>query len=151
MSNELRVFNPLQVIGTWVTPTGVLDLGEAVVLDQDFFTTTPDGPEWIREKDGHGNSTAVYQPGNRGGTFALAMSASGALNTQLTARVIASRTTLVAGLLVVNDLNGNTLINHVNAYLNMIPGKGFGQARGMNLWTWEVGQIDMFLGGHNVA
>lgn len=150
-TNEIRVYNPLQVVGSWTTPTGVIDLSDGAVADQDFFTTSPDGPEWIREKDGRGNFTAVYQPGNRGGTFALAVSASSALNEQLSARVIASRTTLVVGLLLVRDLNGATIINHANAFLVGIPGKGFGPARGMNLWTWEVGQIDMVLGGHNVA
>jgi hypothetical protein len=151
MPNELRVFNPLQVVGSWTTPTGVLDLSDGVVLDQDFFSTAPAGNEWEIEADGNGNTTAVYKPGNRHGTFSLAVSASSALNLQLSGRVIASRTTLVKGLLLVRDLNGDTVINHANAFLQGIPGKGFGQARGMNLWVWNVGQVDAILGGHNVA
>lgn len=147
----LHVYNPLQVVGSWATATGVIDLSDGVVLEQDFFNTTPDGPEWVREKDGHGNATAVYQPGNRGGVFALAISASSALNTRLSATVIASRISLVTGLLVVRDLNGNTLINHEGAFLQGIVGKGFGQARGMNLWSWEVEKIDALIGGHNVT
>ena len=148
---DLRVYNPLQVVGSWAIPAGAIDLSDGVVIDQDFFTTTPDGPEWVREKDNNGNATAVYQPGNRGGTFALAVSASAVLNATLSSLVIASRGTLVAGLLTVNDLNGLTIGNHAGAFLQGIPAKGFGQARGMNLWTWEVGQIDQFIGGHDEA
>lgn len=148
---SLHAYNPLQVVGSWAIPGQVIDLSDGVVLDQDFFNTTPDGPEWVREKDGRGNATAVYQPGNRGGTFSLAISRSSSLNTVLSGLVIGSRLTLVTGLLVVNDLNGNSLINHAGAFLQGIPAVGFGQARGMVLWTWECERVDAFIGGHDVA
>ena len=148
---ELRQYDPIQVVGSWVTVRGSTDILNGTIDPGDFLTITKDNPRWAREHDRAGNTTRVKN-NNRGGSVTVNLSASSPTNTELSALAVADDVTEnIVGALVIRDLNGNTLIEADGAFLEDAPAPSFGSERGARAWTWQCAAIRTFLGGHDVA
>lgn len=147
---ELRQYDPIQVIGTWSTPTGAVDIMDGVI-DGEFLSETIDNPDWVREHDQAGNATRTRMH-NTGGTFALTFSASAPINAILSAKRQNDLLTAVeVGPLVLKDLNGTTVLTCVGAYLQGRPAVSFGSERGQRTWVFEYASAVAFVGGHDIA
>lgn len=147
---ELRQYNPLQVVGSWTTATGSVDILDGRI-DGSFLQTTSDNKRWARENDQHGNATRVKM-NNRGGTITVTLSASSPTNSQLSARVEADDATeAVVGFLLLKDLNGNTVVEADGAFLEDIPDPSFGSDRGSRAWVFQCAAVRKFVGEHDIA
>lgn len=148
----MRQYDPTKVVMSWVTPTplGVIDLADGVV-DQEFFAMTKDQARWTREHDLNGNATRVYHS-NRGGSFSISYSASSPSNTKLSRCVQADdQAQNVVGPVIVKDLNGNTIGEFDDAFIEDVPDLTFGAERGMRTWTFQYGKARVFAGGHDTV
>lgn len=150
MAAELRDYDSLQVTGSWATAIGVFDIVDGRI-DGEFVSMARDNADFVREHDGHGNNTRVRMH-NRGGTLTVTLSASSPTNKTLSnAQKTDLLTENVVGLLTLNDLNGDTVVVASGAYLNMTPVPSFSTARGERAWTWEYADVEVSLGGHDLA
>lgn len=152
MAGELRQYNPTKVVGSWATPTnlGVIDILDGAI-DGEFLGETSDNPRWTREHDRHGNATRVRN-NNRGGSFAVTISASSPTNTRLSLAVEEDDISeSVVGPLVLKDLNGNTVIEADGAFIADMATVSFGAERGSRVWIFECAAKRTFVGGHNKA
>ncbi|NJK32973.1 MAG: DUF3277 family protein [Deltaproteobacteria bacterium] len=151
MAGELRQYDPLQVTGSWATSIGVFDIVDGAISGGDFVSVERDNPTWARESDRGGNAVRVKN-NNKGGTVAVTLSASSPTNAVLSsAQAIDELTENVVGLLTLKDLNGDTVVEAVGAFLTQTPPPSFGSERGSRTWVWEAAQIVSFLGGHDLA
>lgn len=151
MANELRGYNPQAVVITWAIggEFGTIDIADGRI-DGVFLSETKDGPRWTRESDGNNNHTRVKQP-NRGGFFALTLSASSPTNAALSAAALADdETEVVTGLATAKDLNGNTIVEYDSAFIEDIPNLSRGNTRGENAWIFQYANRRPFLGGHDL-
>ena len=147
---ELRQFDPLQVVGSWITPTGAVDILDGRISGE-FLATARDNMRWAREFDAHGNATRVKN-NNTGGSVTLTLSASSPTNAALSARVAADQLgENIVGPLVLRDLNGETVIECDGAFLEDVPEVSFGQERGTRTWVFQCAGIRQFVGGHSIA
>lgn len=151
MAGELRQYDPLQVTGSWSTPIGVFDIVDGAISPGDFAAVARDNPTWARESDRGGNATRVKN-NNKGGTVTITLSASSPTNaTLMAAQGTDELTENVVGPLVLKDLNGDTVVTALGAFINSTPDPSFGSERGARVWVWEVAQINTILGGHDAA
>lgn len=151
MAGTLRQYDPLQVTGSWATPVGVFDIVDGAIAPGDFLTVTRDNPTFARESDRGGNATRVKN-NNKGGTVSVTLSASSPTNAVLSAAQVTDELSEnVVGLLTLRDLNGDTVVEAVAAFLTQTPDPTFGSERGSRTWVWEAAQVNSFLGGHDLA
>ena len=149
---ELRQYDPLEVVGTFVLNTGqTINILDGSISPGDFVTTTKDNPRWAREFDRAGNTTRVKN-NNRGGTVSVVLSASSPTNTALS--LVATQDDLTesrVGALLLKDLNGNTVVEADGAFIEDIPAPSFGSTRGSRTWVWQCANLRPFVGGHSLA
>lgn len=149
--SELRQYDPIKVVGSWVGPFGSIDILDGVINQGDFATVTKDNPVWSRESDRGGNSTRVKN-NNAGGGVTITFSASSPTNAKLTAIVAADGVTEnMVGVLTLKDLNGTTVVDLEAAFLIDTPDPSFGSDRGTRAWTWEAAAVRKVIGGHDLA
>lgn len=147
---ELRQYDPLQVVGSWTTPSGVVDILDGRI-EGEFLRVLRDNKRWTREHDAHGNATRVKN-NNRGGAVEVVISASSPTNAALSKRAQADDLTEnVVGALLLKDLNGNTVIEADGAFIEDVPDPSFGNTRGDRTWIWQCAAVRPNLGGHNLA
>jgi hypothetical protein len=147
---ELRQYDPTQVVGAWVTPTGATDILDGAI-DGEFVTETLDSPDWVREHDQAGNATRT-RVHNSGGTIAVTLSASSPTNAALSAKRQNDVINAVeVGTLVLRDLNGTTVLTFTGAYIQGRPAVTFGSERGQRVWVFEYASATAFIGGHDLA
>src|SRR5690606_23796192 len=129
--------DPLQVVGSFTTPLGTVDILDGAIDQGDFVSIASDNPTWGREKDRGGNATRVKN-NNAGGQVSVVLSASSPTNTRLTELVAADGVTEnIVGSLVLKDLNGNTVVECDGAFIVDTPDPSFGSDRGSRTWVWE--------------
>lgn len=150
--SELRQYNPLQVVGSFTTPGpfGTVDIVDGSI-DGEFAAVASDNPTWTREHDRAGNSTRVKN-NNEGGTITITLAASSPTNARLSGvheldRVSENQ----VGVLLLKDLNGNTVIEADGAFIADTPDPSFGAERGTRAWVFECASIRKFIGGHDLA
>lgn len=147
---ELRQYDPIQVVGSWSTPAGVVDILDGRISGE-FFSTSKDNPRWSREFDAHGNATRVKN-NNRGGSFSVTLSASSPTNAILSARVAADYLSEnLVGPMILKDLNGDTVLEADGCFIEDVPDLSFGQERGSRTWVFQCAALRIFAGGHELA
>lgn len=148
---ELRQYDPIRVIGSFSTAAGSVDILDGTIDPGDFVTVASDNPRWARERDRGGNATRVKM-NNRGGLVTVNLSASSPTNTKLSTLVqIDGVSENVVGVLLLRDLNGNSVVTATGAFISDIPDPSFGSDRGTRAWVWECAEIEKFVGGHDIA
>lgn len=148
----MRGYNPLKVVGTWAIPVppGTIEILEGRI-DGEFFSQTDDSPDWTRETDGHGNATRVRQ-NKTGGSFTVVISASSPTNRALSrANVEDTISESVVGPMVLKDLNGETVGEFDDVFLEGKPGLVYGMERGSRAWTFQYGSARVFIDGHDTV
>lgn len=153
MAAELRQYDPLKVVGSWVTPIpnlGTIDIVDGAISG-DFAAVETDNDAWSRESDLAGNATRVRNH-NDGGRIRITLSASSPTNAKLSAAAAEDAVSeSVVGPLVLKDLNGNTVVECDGAFLADIPDFTLGSDRGSRTWVFECAAVRPFLGGHDLA
>jgi len=151
-SVETRQYDPLQVVGSWTTPGtfGVVDIMDGTI-DGEFAAVARDNPRFAREHDRAGNTTRVKN-NNRGGTVTITLSASSPTNETLAnVQELDDLTETQVGVLLLKDLNGNTVIEADGAFLQDQPDPTFGAERGTRAWIFECSAIRVHNGGHRLT
>jgi hypothetical protein len=147
---SLHQFDPAQVVASWVTPGGSIDILEGAISGE-FMTFSRDNARWAREFDLYGNATRVKN-NNRGGVISITHSASSPLNTVLSALTVADdMTDSVVGIIVIRDMSGPTIVEADGCFLEGVSDFGFGQERGARTWVWQCASLRPFVGGHNTV
>lgn len=152
MAGALRQYDPLQVVGSWNTDTGSVDFLDGRIGDGIFVSVTVANQRWTMETDAHGNATRVKN-NNRSGVISIALAADSPTNLALSARVAADDVAEnVVGAIVLQDLNGTTLVEAEGCFLDGLPATiDYGPARGQRAWTFQCAAIRAVLGGFSLA
>lgn len=146
----LRQYRPIKVVGSFTCPNGTVAF-EGLVRDQDFFALAKPSDDWELEKDGSGNTTRVGNEDNTG-ELTVMISASDPTNTKLSKLAKLDKALGTgAGVLLVEDLNGDSKIEMRGCFIARIPDLTFGAQRGVRAWRFKAGDADTFAGGHDLA
>jgi len=149
--SELRQYDPLQVVGSFTSLAGSVDILDGSIDGGDFAALATDAVTWTRENDRGGNATRV-KSNNRGGSISISLSASSPTNAALSTLAQADYVSEnVVGVLVLRDLNGTTVITCNGAFIEDIPDFAFGSTRGQRTWVFQCAEIVVFAGGHTIA
>ncbi len=151
MSQDLRQYRPIKVVGSFTCPLGTVDILDAAVRDQDFAAFTRPNDDWDMESDGSGNATRVGNE-NETAELAVTISASSPTNAKLSklAKLDKELGTGV-GVLLLEDTNGDSKIEMRGAFIARIPDMTFGAQRGVRVWRFKAMKGDHFAGGHDLA
>lgn len=147
---ELRDYDPLKVVGSWTTPVGVFDILEGRI-NGEFVSITRDNPNWTREQDMAGNATRVKNP-SKGGSFTITLDASSPTNATFSKLMQTDDLEEgIVGVIILKDLNGDTVLEADGAFIEGPPATSFGNTRGERTWTFQCAAIRHYLGGRDLA
>jgi hypothetical protein len=150
MTEPLRQYEPIQVVASWATVFGSIDVVDGAV-EGEFLGVAMDNKRWSIEGDRAGNATRVKN-NRRTGTVTITLSASSPTNAVLSALAqVDDGTENVVGLLLIKDLSGTTLIEADGAFIEDIPDLGFGSDRGSRVWVFRCASVTKYVGGHDLA
>lgn len=116
--------------------------------DGTFITVSRNNPTWTH-KSGASGESARGKSNDFSGTIELSLMQTSKTNDFLSAKMVLDESNLNAGKFPVGiiDANGTTVITGVEAWVTQPPSTEWGKEIGDRVWTIEVGELLMFVGG----
>ena len=146
----MRQYDPQQVTAVWTTVAGSVDILEGAVAET-FLEIFEDNTRWGKEGDREGNYVR-NKDNRRGGGCRVTITAKSPLNKTLNDLAIADDLgEAQVGTIVVKDLNGDTLITLIDAYLQGPVRPSYGATAAPRVYTFDCSRVDQLITGQDVV